>query len=919
MKKLDWILIIGTILFSILFYQQSHGINYLIFTVFLGAALFLNDKTLIKNKAWLASAAFSLISAVALVYQGTGLALGATITSLSLLSALSVSKNSSVIAGIFYSIYSFTSSIGFMFVDLFTRREIKNGNSDGGKQKKSLRWIHVLGGIGIIFVVVLFFVLYQKSNPLFKDLTEKINLDFINWSWIRFSFFGFILLYGFFYHRNIKALYQWDTKQKNGLEAENCQKNSIFGRDINVSSELKTGVVLIILLNILLATVNLLDVFYLWGGGGLPEGMTYSDFVHQGTANLIISVILAIVIVIFFFRHRMNFVEKAKTFKTLAIIWMLQNLLVCISTVYRNQLYINEYALTYKRLGVYIWLAIVIFGLVSTIMKVYKKRTNWFLVRANSWSLVSILVVLALFNWDVVITKYNIKHSSNLDYEYLVDMNYATLPYLLELSVTDKTVSPSSFNDYRYEENFYYDDSPTFTHEVHKRTYKFLEEWQETSWQSWNYSKQKTANTILQMIEDGEIDTLLFSSIGIENLLIAKQLVNVKYLDLSQNNFSEFSSLQSLENVQHLDLNSNDLTNLDDFPTLTKLHTLILSHNKIIDFTALNNATALKTLEIANCGEIDLSSLKICAQIQNLNICCNEINDFSVLSSFTQLDELNISNQTNQDFSSLPKMEDIESLIFQNNPEAKYAEVLSKFQDSKSLVKLDISLNSVYSLHVLTDYYLNQENALDNTISLGSEDEELVAFFPVLKELVATNAEITQISALKYYPNLEFLDLSINNITDIKSLELLHNLNSLNLSNNSIWETASLAKLKSLEYLVLHHNQITNFENIVKLSLLKQLDLSYNAIVSVESISKLQALTELNLAFNSIIDISELKELKNLKVLHLNDNFIEDYSALYELTQLEELYIDRPSREKERDLEKHLSNTKITYHGYNYN
>jgi Leucine-rich repeat (LRR) protein len=915
MKKLDWILIIGTILFSILFYQQSHGINYLIFTVFLGVALFLHDETLIKNKAWLAAAAFSLISAIALVYQGTGLALGATITSLSLLSALSISKNSSAIAGIFYSIYSSISAIGFMFVDLFTRREKKNEGSE--KPRKSIRWIHVLGGIGIVFIVVIFFVLYQKSNPLFKDLTEKINLDFINWPWIRFSFFGFILLYGFFYHRNIKAVYEWDINQKNYLEKDKCQNNSIFGRITNVNTELKIAFILIVLLNILLATVNLLDVFYLWGGGGLPEGMTYSDFVHQGTANLIISVILAIIIVVFFFRHKINFIEKAKTFKTLAIIWMLQNLFVSISTVFRNQLYISEYTLTYKRLGVYIWLAIVIFGLISTIIKVYKKKTNWFLVRANSWSLICILVVLSLFNWDVIITKYNIKHSSNLDYEYLLEMDDATLPYLLELSVTDKTVSTPYNNNYSSDAYFY--DSPTFTHEVHKYTYEFLEKWDKSSWQSWNYSKQKTANKILEMIEGGELDTLLLSYLNIEELLIGPLLSNLNYIDLSHNEMSGFTSLQSLENIEYLDLSSNSFYSLEGFPSLLKLSTLVLDNNYINDLKELNSATSLQNLRIAYCGKVDLSSLGICQQIKSLDISGNEIEDFSILSSFEQLKELNISSQGNQDFSSLPEMAAIESLIFQNNIGAEYAEVLSKFQHSNSLVKLDISLNSVYSLHVLTDYYLNQESALEITNTKeGDDEEDLTAFFPLLKELTASDAEIGQISALKYYSKLEYLDLSINNISETKVLEFLPNLKKLILNDNAIWETSSFAKMKKLEHLVIHHNQITNFEYIAKLSTLKHLDLSYNSVASIKDISKLQALTELNLAFNSVIDISEIKNLKSLEVLYLNDNIIEDYSALYELTQLEELHINHSSKEEEKNLEKHLPNTKITYYGYRY-
>ncbi len=922
MKKIDWILILGTILFSILFYRESHGINYLIFTVFLISALLFIKKELLKNVAWIASAGLSLVSALALSYHGTGLALGATITSLSLMAALSVSKNSSAIAAVFYSAYSYISAVGFVFVDLMERnrkkKEVQQDFQDKENKKTGISWVHIISGLGVLLTIVLFFVLYQRANPLFKDFTQKINLDFIEWPWVRFTFFGFLLLYGFFYSRNIPSLYAWDKKQKNKLENNTATENRLFGRSFNINMEYKTGLVLIILLNALLAIVNVLDIMYMWSGRGLPEGMNYSDFVHQGTANLIFSVILAIIIILFFFRNKMHFFEKAKHFKVLAIIWMLQNLLLSLSTAYRNQLYISEYTLTYKRLGVYIWLAIVAFGLITTLIKLYKKKTNWFLVRANSWSLISILVLLSLFNWDLIITKFNIKHATNLDKEYLLEMHPATLPYLLDLSVSyDQVGKQDDYTDvsYKYDNPVY---MKTFTHELHKQTYTFLQDWEKTGWQSWSYSKKQTAKKIYAMIEEGELDTLFLSNLQIKELSIAPYLANLHYLDISDNQLSDMQVLENLKEIQHLDLSRNAIADLQAFPVLEKLHTLYLDNNTVEDYSPLSRAKALKKLSLSNVGTINLSQLTHCSKIEDLDISYSTVEDYALLASFEDLNSLNISGQKNQDFSTLPEMKNIKSLVFQNNTEAKYAQVMMKFQSSVNMEKLDISNNNVYDLYVLTDYFYENEHSL-NTLSFNEvEEKDISAFFPKLKELKLNNGKISRIAAIKYYTELEDLELSNNEIHDIKSMQYLKKLKRLSLNSNKITDIKSLERLQNLEHIALNNNQIQQLEPIKKLNQLHYLDFSYNWLTNIDALAALSEIRELRLNNNKLKDISVLQHLKKLKILYLQNNFIEDYSVLYAMQNLEFLYIDRPEKELELALEKYLPNTKIEYYGYRY-
>ena len=382
MKKNDVLLILATALYSLLFYRQSFGLNFLLFSVVLVVMLLLQNKSLIKQASWYVLAIGSIVSGVCVMLYGTWLSFAANITSLSLLSAMSFSKGSSIIMAGIYSLYSYASAAGFMIVDLIERRGRKSANY-GGKF-----WIKLSIGIGIFAVLVLFFFLYQKSNPLFKDLTQKINLDFISWPWVRFTLLGFVLLYGFFYSRNFPRIYRWDVSINPFLDEQKYAEkgNRIFGKNVNENGERISGIILIALLNVLLLVVNILDIIYLWVTKSLPSGMTFAEYLHQGTGTLILSILFAILIILFYFRGALNFNKDNKSLKLLVYVWLAQNAFVIISTAYRNLLYISEYSLTYKRLGVYIWLVLTMVGLITTFVKIYGKRNNLYLFKSNGWS-----------------------------------------------------------------------------------------------------------------------------------------------------------------------------------------------------------------------------------------------------------------------------------------------------------------------------------------------------------------------------------------------------------------------------------------------------------------------------------------------------------------------------------------------------
>ncbi|HPB25927.1 MAG TPA: DUF4173 domain-containing protein [Bacteroidales bacterium] len=915
MKKNDVLLIISVALYSWLFYHQLPGINMLLFSVTLIVMLLIRNKTLIKDTAWYVAASGSIVSAVCVMLYGTWLAFAANVVSLSIVSALSISRGSSVIMAGIYAVYSYLSSIGFMIVDFIERRMQKN-NPKGNKF-----WIKLLLGIGIFIVIIVFFILYRQSNPLFKDLTDKINLDFISWPWVRFTFLGFLILYGFFYSRNFPGVYRWDVNIPMNLNAVHyLEKGSIlFGKKINEHGERRSGVILLALLNVMLLVVNALDIIYLWITKKIPDGMTLSEYLHQGTTTLIISIVFAILIILFYFRGYINFSEKNKTIKWLAFAWLLQNVFMLVSTGYRNLLYVGEYNLTYKRLGIFIWLVLTLIGLLTTLYKLYGKKTNLYLFKANGWAFYLFFVLFACFNWDAVITKFNIQNSKNIDKNYLVELSSpANIPDLLQLPaderdfICDETFDNGSYYEDSYSKRSYYDKlfyRGNYTAKLHKRLFDFLDNRSNVGWQSWNLGAVKTEKEIYSLFEQGKITKLLLSEQNISSIKALEKLKNIEFLDISGNQVKDYGALADFDKLYYLDASSNSIYRLDSLPDLPKLNTLNLSNNYISDFTALQKFTGLENLNISgNSERIDLLPVSQIRTLHTLNISQNEIKNIKSIAALKNLKTLYISGLKNESaLKNLPVLPQLEEIDLSNNSfKFEDIDLYDKFKEFKSLKTINLSGNNLSNLYLLT----SAKNKVINFFFTWETEQDVQPVFSILEHLVVQSNNITNPEPLKYYPGLKSLDISNNTLSSINTLAIMNGLESLNLSNTGITNFDTLKNLVKLRELNISSNYISDLSS-VSFANLQLLNASNNQIKSLEPLKKLKAIRELRISGNQIEDLAPLAQLPHLEILDISSNPINDFSVLYKMKNLKELRITGVSLDVYNELRTQLPGTKI--------
>jgi hypothetical protein len=369
--------------------------------------------------------------------------------------------------------------------------------------------------IAIIPVVFFFafYAIYSYANPIFNNYSNSfwdsinnfLKQLLVDYPPIRFMFilFGLFIITGALFNRNIRVFLKIDLSCLNILLRDKYRKlvsrtdehnetakrvRSFFRfKMTSLKTENKIGIILLILVNMLLLILNIIDINFVWLNFDSSQVENLAYFVHEGTYYLIFSIVLSMAILLYYFRGNLNFYGKNRVLKYGACLWIVQNAIMAVSVGLRNYYYIEHYyALSYKRIGVFIFLALVVTGLVTMFLKIYGKKTAFYLVKINSLAVFIVMLVLGSVNWDESIAKFNISNPDKnaIDLDYLLNLPDASLPVLYE----NKEIFNRSIlrNDsYLFPE--YYEGLSA----LYKKIDAFKEKQKAYSWLSWNYSDMK--------------------------------------------------------------------------------------------------------------------------------------------------------------------------------------------------------------------------------------------------------------------------------------------------------------------------------------------------------------------------------------------------------------------------------------------
>lgn len=288
------------------------------------------------------------------------------------------------------------------------------------KKEMSPKIINRVKGAIVAFILILIFgLLYRNANPVFNNLVEQINLDFISPAWLFFTLMGYVLFYHLLSPFNALDLVNFDANLSNQLIRP--AEIVLIGKKKNLESEHTLGSIVFAALNLLLVFFLITDFIYLFQEKEISNSV-YSESVHQGVYALLFSIICAIGLILYFFRGNLNFYLGNKQLKKLTYMWIMLNTILVAVTCYKNYAYVEALGLTYKRIGVFVYLILTLTGLVTAYIKVSKIKSFAYLIRTNLATVFTFLIVSASIPWNNSITWYNLNQIESVDLKYLIEI-----------------------------------------------------------------------------------------------------------------------------------------------------------------------------------------------------------------------------------------------------------------------------------------------------------------------------------------------------------------------------------------------------------------------------------------------------------------------------------------------------------------
>ncbi|MEK6154600.1 DUF4173 domain-containing protein [Flavobacteriaceae bacterium 3-367] len=410
--------LVTALAFSLLFYSKTFGLNLVLIAILV--VVLLSTLKAARPVPWIYPAAY-LFTALMVFIHPTGFHIFAHLLTFLLLVGKSMARESSLYVAVF---------VGFinMLTASIIRLAERQKRPETERKKLSPKAISRIKGVVLAGALLcLFGVLYQKGNPIFEWLLSQIDLSFINFPWILFTCLGYLLFLHLLRPYDPQELVKMDTAQENDLSApeEKLHLDKLYQLD----SEQTLGSIVLGALNLLLIGFLITDLLYLLQPD-IHSHADYSRSVHQGVYALMFSIVCAILIILYFFRGALNFFKGNGRLKKLAYLWIGLNGILVLFTAYKNWSYIEALGFTYKRIGVFIYLLLVLVGLVTTYLKVAQKKRFVYLLRTNLATAWAFLVLASAVPWDKAITAYNLSHLQDPDIHYLLDLGASNAPQL---------------------------------------------------------------------------------------------------------------------------------------------------------------------------------------------------------------------------------------------------------------------------------------------------------------------------------------------------------------------------------------------------------------------------------------------------------------------------------------------------------
>ncbi|PJJ55021.1 DUF4153 domain-containing protein [Hymenobacter chitinivorans] len=439
---------VGAILFDVLFWQERMALNMLLYTAFIIGGVLAG---LPRHAAGWRSGYFwltlggTVLSALMVAIYGSGAAQLSAVASLAVWLGY---VNQAHLKLVGYALLTGLANL-LPAAQRLTQLVRLPQNLEGRLSRTRYYGRLLVVPVGALLV---FHVLFVIANPKYKALTSRaldlvgqfFDLLFARLSVPHLLFFGLglvltagavLIIPVHFFADHESRFGEFVRRGRDRVASFAVRRPDFRAKSfgmLDLRREYLMALSLVGLVNVLLLVVNVIDIRWIWFGFVPAKGFDLTQFVHEGTYVLILSILVAMGIVLWFFRRNLNFYQPGlPTLRRAATVWVLQNAVLAISVGLRNYYYIQYTGLAYKRIGVYGFLLLTFFGLATVLLKIWQRRSAYALFRLNALAAYAVMVLLACGNWEIWIARYNLQpRFAEIDYGFLLDMPDRVLPEL---------------------------------------------------------------------------------------------------------------------------------------------------------------------------------------------------------------------------------------------------------------------------------------------------------------------------------------------------------------------------------------------------------------------------------------------------------------------------------------------------------
>jgi hypothetical protein len=316
-------------------------------------------------------------------------------------------------------------------------RDVWNCSVNTGPAKieaGSVRSAVIGWGVPVILGLV-FFALFAGANPVLSNWAESLIPNSLPEPDVaRMMFWGLIA----FISWPCLILFRLRERMRSARHTVKARRSYAV---LNAKSIMRS----LVLFNLMFAGQTLMDMYFLYGVGELPDGMSYATYAHRGAYPLLVTALLAGVFALI----SRPFAKDAPMLRTLLLLWVAQTLMLVVASVIRTDLYIATYELTHWRIAALNWMGLVGAGLCITWVQIWKDKPNsWMLLRVSALGGV-VLYICAFTSFDRIVTRYNLTHDARSEVGYICQLGESANAEVYR--VTGKGIEDLCANRFNYD------------------------------------------------------------------------------------------------------------------------------------------------------------------------------------------------------------------------------------------------------------------------------------------------------------------------------------------------------------------------------------------------------------------------------------------------------------------------------------